>query len=214
MRRREAGFAAKKESSVAAQDLVASKAAADATAPSRQAEGVGAVAPLGETKGRAEGAGAPAAAAAPAMAKLRATMDAASQRGSRQAPATAVLEEHIPDPRASAIGCRTVRFGEWLPALTGVRAPMLVALDSQRVAVGWRRARLLDPADARARAPGTWLVEGDSARMGLPDVGEGQALRAAINIRSGAGTAAVLGAKGDVHSRATASWIVEACGSR
>ena len=169
---------------------------------------------------------APAAAAAPltapaaappaalALGRARNAIDSVSQRGARQAPATAILTETMPDPRLSDIGCRTITFGEWSPALSGVRPQAQAALDSQRVAVGWRRARLLSPGDARSYQPGTWFVERDSAVVSLPDLGTGASLRAAISLRSGAGSAMVLNARGEMLNRAPASWAVQACPGR
>ena len=135
----------------------------------------------------------------------------ASPQSARRAPATAILTETVPDPRASAIGCHTVRFGEWSPTLVGARPPLAAALDSQAVAIGWRRARPLTPAGARAWTSGTWMVQGDSVRLSLPEVGEGLSVRATIGMQSGVGAAAITGADGAVRNRATASWSAVSC---
>ena len=130
------------------------------------------------------------------------------------APASATLTESIPDPRASAIGCRAVRFGEWSLAVAGSNMPDAVMLDSQLVAIGWRRARPAMTAGVFAPANGTWMVQDDSVRLSLPDVGNGMSLRALLAVRSGAGTATINGADGTVRSRSGATWTVSPCVAR
>ena len=130
------------------------------------------------------------------------------------APASATLTESIPDPRASAIGCRAVRFGEWSLAVAGSNMPDAVMLDSQRVAIGWRRARPAMTAGVFAPANGTWMVQDDSVRLSLPDVGNGMSLRALLAVRSGTGTATINGADGTVRSRSGATWTVSPCVAR
>lgn len=138
-------------------------------------------------------------------------------RRTRAAPAGATLTEQVPDPRASDIGCRAIRFGDWTPSLGAGVTPPAVALDSQRVAIGWRRARLVGPSAASSPASpatGTWMVQGDSVRLTLPAVEAGLSLHATIGMGSGTGAATMATAAGVVRHRATASWMVAACPAR
>ena len=138
-------------------------------------------------------------------------------RRTRAAPAGATLTEQVPDPRASDIGCRAIRFGDWTPSLGAGVTPPAVALDSHRVAIGWRRARLVGPSAASSPASpasGTWMVQGDSVRLTLPAVEAGLSLHATIGMGSGTGAATMATAAGVVRHRATASWMVAACPAR
>ena len=214
-----AGFAAKRLAASEPLDAV-TKESADRVGQGKLEGSLGAPAPMAKAAAQGVSARDRAAVAADEVRqntsvagdlKARAEVLAAAQRGVRQVPTSAILEERIPDPRASAIGCRAVQLGAWAPAAVGVRSQVTLMLDSQRVAVGWRRVRFVSEGDARYYAPGTWIVEGDTARIGLPDVGDGQPLRAAISLRTGTGVATLHGADAAVHSRAAASWAAAAC---